>query len=77
MVNSSKTVVLPPKEHAPTAEEISLLESVEVRVTDTGGVMVVGIPIGAGEYAQERARRIVGDGGTYRLARCIANITDK
>ena len=29
VVNAAKTVALPPKEHAPTAEEISLLEGVD------------------------------------------------
>ena len=33
VVNHAKTVALPPKGHAPTAEEISLLESVDVSIT--------------------------------------------
>ena len=32
VVNPAKTVALPPKGHAPTAEEISLLESVDVSI---------------------------------------------
>ena len=46
VVNAAKTVAQPPKGHAPTAEEIWLLESVEVRIADEGGVMAVGAPIG-------------------------------
>ena len=46
VVNSAKTVALPPKGHAPTAEEISLLESVDVRIAGECGVTVVGVPTG-------------------------------
>ena len=46
VVNAAKTVALPPKGHAPTMEEISLLESGEVRIADEGGVTVVGVPLG-------------------------------
>ena len=77
VVNTSKTVALPPNDHAPTAEEISRLESVDVRVTDEGGVTVVGVPIGTDEYALERAREIIKEGGTDHLARCLANMPDK
>ena len=41
MVNTSKTVALPPKSDSPTADEISRLESVDVCVADEGGVTVV------------------------------------
>ena len=49
VVNAAKTVAQPPKERAPTADEILLLESVEVRIADEGGVTVVGVPIGTEE----------------------------
>ena len=45
IVCAAKTVALPPKGHAPTAQEVSLLESVEVRIADEGGVSMVGVPI--------------------------------
>ncbi|CAN0489423.1 unnamed protein product, partial [Laminaria digitata] len=45
-VSPAKTVALPPKGHAPTAEKISLLESVDVRISDEGRVTVVSVPIG-------------------------------
>ena len=45
-----KTVALPSKGYAPTAEEISLLESVHVRIEGEGGATVVGVPIGTDEY---------------------------
>ena len=77
MVNTSKTVALPSKGHAPTAEEISLLESVDVRVADEGEVTVVGVLIGTDEYVLERAREIVKEGGTDHLASCLANMPDK
>ena len=41
VLNTSKTVGLSPKGHAPTAEEISLLESVDVRVVDEEGVTLM------------------------------------
>ncbi|CAN0557065.1 unnamed protein product [Laminaria digitata] len=46
VVSSAKTVALPPKGHASTAEKISLLESVDVRISDEGRVTVVSVPIG-------------------------------
>ena len=77
VVNASKTVSLPPKGHASTAEDISLLESVDFRVADEGRVTVVGVPIDTDEYVLERAREIVKEGGTEDLARCLANMPDE
>ena len=45
VVNVTKTVALPPKEHAPTAEDISLLEGVDVRIVGEGGVAVVDLSL--------------------------------
>lgn len=42
-------MVLPPNGRAPTAEDISLLENVDVRITREAGVALVGVPIGT-EY---------------------------
>ena len=77
VVNTSKAVTLPPKGHAPTAEEISLLQSVDVRVAYEVGVTVVGVSIGHDEYVLDREREIVKEGGMYHLARCLANMRDK
>ena len=77
VVNASKTVSLPPKGHASTAEDISLLESVDFRVADEGRVTVVGVPIDTDEYVLERVREIVKEGGTEDLARCLANMPDE
>ena len=77
MVNATEAVTLPPKGHAPMAKEISLLESVEARIADKGGVAVVGVPIGSEEYERGRAMEVVRDGGAHRLARCLANMPDK
>ena len=41
VVKTSKTLALSPKGHALTAEEISLLESVYVRIADEGDVGVI------------------------------------
>ena len=76
MVNTSKTVTLPPKGHAPMVEDVSPLQSVGVRVAYEGGV-TVGVPIGNDEYVLERAREIGKEGGTDHLARCLANKPDK
>ena len=57
VVNPTKNMPLPPKGHAPTAKEISLLESVDVRIAHEGGVTVVGVPIGTDKYVLERALR--------------------
>ncbi|CAM9612988.1 unnamed protein product, partial [Laminaria digitata] len=46
VVSPAKTVAPPPKGHVPTAEKISLLESVDVRIADEGRVTVVSVPIG-------------------------------
>ena len=77
MVNTAKTVVLTPEGHAPTAGEISLLESVADRIVDEGGEKVVGAPIGTDEYALERAVEVVRDGGAGRLVHCFANMPEK
>ena len=50
IVFNGKTIALPPKGHAPTAEEISLLESVDFSIAGERGATVVGVPIGTGEY---------------------------
>ena len=68
VANPAKTVALQPKGPAPTAEEMSLLERVDVRIVGEGGVTVVGVPIGTDEYVLERAMGVVGDGGADRLA---------
>ena len=77
VVNAAKTVALPPKGHASTAEDISLLETVDVRIADEGGVTVVGVPIGTEEYVRERAMEVLRHGDADRLARCLANMPDK
>ena len=45
-----KIVALPPKARARTVEETSLMETVDVSITDEGGVTVVRVPIGTDEY---------------------------
>ena len=66
-----------PKGHAPAMREISLLESVEVRIADEGGVTMVGVPIGTEEYVRGRSMEVVRDGGADHLAHCLANLPDK
>ncbi|CAN0560929.1 unnamed protein product [Laminaria digitata] len=46
VVSPAKTVALSPKGHTPTAEKISLLQSVDVRISDEGRVTVGSVPIG-------------------------------
>lgn len=46
VANPAKIVVIPPEGCAPTAEEISLLESVDLRSAEEGGVPVLRVPIG-------------------------------
>ena len=53
VANPAKAVALPPKGHALTAEDISLLESVDVRIAEEGGVTVVSVPIDTEEYVLE------------------------
>lgn len=78
MLNPAKTVVLPPKRPAPTAEEITLLESdVDVRIVGEGGVMVVvDVPIGADIFVPEHAMGmpVVRDGGADSLSRCLVDM---
>ena len=72
-----RIVALRPKWHAPMAGDISLLESVDVRIADESGVTVVGVPIGTGEYVLERAMGVLKDGGVDRHARCLPRMPDK
>ena len=71
VVNTAKTVALPPKGHAPTTEEISPVERVDVRIVGEGGVTVVCVPIGTEKCALERAIEVVRDRGADRLALCL------
>ena len=74
VVNHAKTIALPPIGYAPTAEETSPLESVDVRIEGDGGATVVGVSIGTDEYVPDRAIDVVrngGNGGTDHLARCL------
>ena len=77
VVNPAKTVAPPPKGHAPTAKEISILDSIDVRIADEGGAMVVRVPIGTDECVLERAMGVVKDRGADHLARCLADMPDK
>ena len=62
VVNPDKNAGLPPNEHAPTAEEISLLESVDVGIAGEAGVTVIGVPIvGTDKHVLERAMELVRD----------------
>lgn len=45
VIKPATTLVLPPKGRAP-AEEFSLLESIDVRITEDGRAAAVGVPIG-------------------------------
>ena len=76
-MNPSKTVVLPPKGHVPTLEEIVLLESVDVLIAERGGVKVIGVPIGTDAYAMESAMEVVKNGGAEQLARMLPHMLDK
>ena len=76
-INPSKTVALPPKGHVPTLERIALHEGIGVGIAERGGVKVVGVPIGADEYARESAKEIVRNGGAEQLARMLSRMPVK
>ena len=75
-INPTKTVVLSPKGHVPTLQEIVLLEGVGVHVGERGGVKVVGVPIGTDEYAMESAVKIV-ENSAEHLAWMPPHMPDK
>ena len=66
-----------PKGHVLTPEEISLLQGIDVRIAEQGGVKVVGVPIGTDEYAMDSAMEIVKNGGAEQLARMLPRMPDK
>ena len=76
-INPRKTVVLLPKGHVPTPEQIALLEGIGVSIAERGGANVVGMPIGTDEYARESAMEIVRNGGAGQLARMLSRMSDK
>lgn len=76
-VNPAKTATLTPKGHAQTAEDISLLESVDVGIAEEGEVTVVSVPIVKNEYVLERTMVVVKDVRADRLALYLANIPNK
>ena len=63
--------------HVPTAEEASLLASIDVRIADEGGGALVGVPIGIEEHDEEHAVGAVRDIDADCLARCLAGMIDK
>ena len=76
-INPNTMVVLPPKGHVPTLDEIALLKGIDVRIAERGGVKVVGVPIGTDAYAREIAMEIVEKGGAEQLARMLLRMPDK
>ena len=76
LVHTSKTVVLPQMAPTRRADEISLIETVDVRVCDEEEVTVVGVSIDTDEYVIKRAREIAKQGGTDHLARFLANMPE-
>ena len=71
-----KTVVLAPKGHVPTPEEISHLAGIGVRNAHEGRIKVVGVPVGTGEFAIKSVIGIVRDGRAEPLARMLPRIPD-
>ena len=57
--------------------ENALLESIDVRNTERGGVKVIGVLIGTDVYAIENAMEIVDNGSTEQLARMLQRMPDK
>ena len=57
--------------------ENALLESIDVRITERGGVKVIGVLIGTDVYAIENAMEIVDNGRTEQLARMLQRMPDK
>ena len=76
-INPRKTVALPLKGPVPTPQEISLLQGIDVRIAERGGVKVVGVPIGTDEYAIDSAMEIVKNGGAEQLVRMLQRMPDK
>lgn len=70
-------VTIPPKRHAPTAEESSLLESIFVRIRGRGGGDGDGRPYGYRRVRRTRAAGAVREGGADFLARFLAGMPDK
>ena len=58
-------------------KKIALLEGVDVRIAERGGLKVVGVPIGADAYAMESAMEIVENGGVEQLARMLLHMPYK
>ena len=48
-----------------------------VRITDEGGIKVVGVPVGSDEFAIESAIGILRDWGAELLARMLPRMPDK
>ena len=76
-MNPSNAVALPAKEHVPTLKENVLVEGVDVRIAERGGVKVVGVPIGTDEYAIEGAMEVAENDGAGQLVRMLLHMPDK
>ena len=73
-INPSKTVALPPKGHVSTPEQIALLKVISVSIAKSGGVKVVGVPIGPDVYVRESAMEILRNGKAEQLARMLSRM---
>ena len=76
-MNPSNAVALPAKEHVPTLKENVLVEGVDVRIAERGGVKVGGVPIGTDEYAIEGAMEVAENDGAGQLVRMLLHMPDK
>ena len=66
-----------PKGHAPTLEELDLLDGIDVRIAELGGVKVVGVPFATDAYTMESVMEIVKNGGADQLAWMQPRMPDK
>ena len=53
----AKTVGLPPEGHSHTAEENKILENVDTRIVDEGGVTEFGVPFATDDFVLDRRMR--------------------
>ena len=77
VVNPRKTAALPPKGHVPTLEECTLIEGIDVRIAERGGINVVCVPIGTKACTMANAMEIVENVGAEQLAQMLPPMPDK
>lgn len=76
IVNTGKSLALPPPGHEVTPEKRSFFAKAGLPIAEEG-ITVVGVPIGTDAYVKRVVMKAITDGGADKLACMVARMPDK